>query len=248
MGKQFLTITVIIAATIFEVSIVNAQSMVNINFDAKTLEWLTANTATQETTNLLHNVQVDSIKKKQTRLMEFVTSIAVEKEMLAMTYKNVVGFKKESKYYKAMVAVGTDIVNHSASALSIVKQSKLPGKAIATIKISDLVAQAISLGKVFADIVANSEVDNPVNHPDATSGDKDKHNLLNRKERLQMANDILFRLKGIDHQLCYLIYLTKHAEWRDVLFHLDRKTFLNYITAHREINEIVNKWGRIEKQ
>lgn len=244
MGKQFLTI---IAATIFGVSIVNAQSMVNINFDAKTLEWLTANTATQETTNLLHNVQVDSIKKKQTRLMEFVTSIAVEKEMLAMTYKNVAGFKKESKYYKAMVAVGTDIVNHSASALSIVKQSKLPGKAIATVKISDLVAQAISLGKVFADIVANSEVENPVNLPGAASGDKDKHNLLNRNERLQMANDILFRLKGIDHQLCYLIYLTIHAEWRDTLFHLDRKTFLNYITAHREINEIVNKWGRIEK-
>ncbi len=112
------------------------------------------------------------------------------------------------------------------------------------LKVSDLVSQAISLGKAFADIVANSEVPNPIKHPDATSGDKDKYNLLNRYERLRMANDILFRLRRIDWSIRYLTYLCKTADVKDLLFQLDRKTYLNYIMTRININDMVRKWER----
>ncbi len=221
-----------------------AQDIVNINLDEKTLEQLTLNTSVQVATNELHNIQVDSIKKKQSKLLTLVSGIASEKELLIQTYQNVSGFKKESKYYLSMVATGTDIINHSSQAIDVINKSKWTGKVMMILKVSDLVSQAISLGKAFADIVANSEVPNPIKHPDATSGDKDKYNLLNRYERLRMANDILFRLRRIDWSIRYLTYLCKTADVKDLLFQLDRKTYLNYIMTRININDMVRKWER----
>lgn len=244
MGGKYL---ILIVCYIFCNAILFAQDIVNINLDEKTLEQLELNTAAQVATNTLHNIQVDSIKKKQSKLMAIVTGIAAEKELLIQTYQNVSGFKKESKYYLAMVSTGTDIINHSSQAIEVINKSKWTGKAKLIMNVSGLVTQAISFGKAFADIVANSTVPNPIKHPDATSGDKDKYNLLNRYERLRMANDILFRLRKIDWTIQYLTYLCKTADIKDLLFQLDRKTYLNYIMTRININDMVNKWNRIEK-
>ena len=244
MGKQLVTM---ILFTVFCHTYLYAQNIVNINLDEKTLEQLTLNTTAQIATNTLHNIQVDSIKKKQSKLMALVSGIASEKEMLIQTYQNVSGFKQESKYYLAMVATGTDIINHSSKAIEVINNSKWTGKATMILNVSNLVSQAISLGKAFADIVANSTVSNPIKHPDATSGDKDKYNLLNRYERLRMANDILHRLRSIDWNICYLTYLCRTSNLKDLLFHLDRQTYLSYIMTRININDMISKWDRVKK-
>lgn len=244
MGKSFIILSLF---AFFYIQCTDAQDIVNINLDEKTLEQLVENTATQEATNVLHNIQVDSIKQRQSRLSKLIAGIAAEKELLIQTYENVSGFKKESKYYLAMVSTGTDIINHSTKAIEVINKSKWTGKAKMIMNVSDLVTQAISFGKAFADIVANSTVPNPIKHPDSTAGDKDKYNLLNRHERLRMANDILFRLRKIDWTIQYLTYLCKTADLKDILFQLDRKTYLNYIMTRININDMVNKWNRIEK-
>ena len=108
MGKQLLALVILM---LLGKSILCGQDIVNINIDEQTLEQLMLNTAIQEASNKLHNIQVDSIKKKQSKLMTLVTGIAAEKELLVQTYENVKGFKQESKYYLAMVATGKNIAN-----------------------------------------------------------------------------------------------------------------------------------------
>lgn len=243
MGKRYLIVVLLI---LFCKDMLNSQITVNVNYDKKTLEQLTLNTSAQISTNTLHNNQVNSIKKKQSKLMTLVSGIAAEKELLIQTYQNVAGFRKESKYYIAMVATGADIVNHSSMAMEVINKSKWTGKTMMILNVSNLVTKAVSLGKAFADIVANSEVPNPIKHPDATSGDKDKHNLLNRYERLSMANDILFRLKEIDRSICYLTYLCKTCDVKDLVFQIDRESYLNYIMTNININDMISKWNRVK--
>lgn len=219
----------------------------NVNIDKQTFEQLSINVAAQITTNELHNRQVDSIKKKQSKLLALVEGIAGEKELIIQTYKNVSGFKKESKYYVAMVSTCGDIVKHSREAKDAINKSKWTGKARMIIDVSDLVTDAVSLGKAFADIVANSEVPNPLSFSTGSESGKDKHNLLNRHERLSMANDILFRLRKIDWTLRYLTYICKTASFNDLLFHLDRETYTTYIMTKINIGVMLNKWRRLEK-
>lgn len=222
-----------------------AYDIVNINYDKETLGQLTINTSAQVATNDLHNRQVDSIKQKQSKLLTIVTEIANQKLLIIQTYRNVTGFKKESKIYLAIAETGGDIIRHSQKAVSVINDSKFTGKAMAIIKVSDLVSQAISLGKAFSDIVADCEVPNPLNQSE--KGNKDKYNLLNRNERLYMANDILFRLRGIDQSLRFLIYLCKNSGWRDLIFHIDRKTYITYIVTKVNTKDIINKWERVNK-
>ena len=240
MGRQHIIITFFAFLANLQVL---AYDFVNVNFDKQTIEWVTLNTATQAATNKLHNDQVDSIKQRQSRLMTLVTGIAAEKELLVQTYKNVSGFKKESKYYIAIAKTSADIISHSAQAVETIENSKLAGKAMAIVNVSQLVTQAVSLGKAFSDIVANCEVPNPL---DQKTGNKDKHNLLNRHERLRMANDILFRLRGIDQALRYITYLARSSGWKDLLFQLDRKTYITYVMTNINTNDIISKWQRIQ--
>lgn len=245
MGKKILKTMVLALLVLMCCDNLLAQDVVNINIDEQTFTQLSLNTGVQIATNELHNRQVDSIKQKQSRLMTLVTEIAAQKGLLIQSYKNVSGFKKESKYYIAIAKTGADIIKHSALAVETIEKAKLEEKAMAVLKVSDLVSQAISLGKAFADIVADCEVPNPLKQNE--KGKKDKYNLLNRHERLYLANDILFRLRSIDHSLCYLIYLTKNAGWKDLLFHLDRKTYITYIMTRVNTNDIINKWERVKK-
>lgn len=244
MGKQLLTL---IFLTFFVHNIINAQSYVNINIDKKTIEQVATNTGVQTATNTLHNNQIDSIKKKQSKLLTLVTGIAAEKELLIQTYQNVSGFKQESKYYQMITATGMDIINHSSQAIEEINKSKLTGKVTAIMNVSGLVSKAIGLGKAFADIVANSEVPNPIKHPDATSGDKDKYNLLNRHERISMANDILMRLRTIDRSICYLIWLSRTSTLTDIIRNIDRESYINYIMMNVNTNEIIRKWEKVKK-
>lgn len=242
MGKHCLTTTAILV--FFSLSMA-AYDVVQINNDKKTLEQLTINTAAQVATNDLHNRQVDSIKKKQTKLLEAVSAIAAEKELIIQTYKNVSGFKKESKYYVTIAKTGLDILKHSEEAIDAIEKSKLAAKAMATVKVADLIMQATSLGKAFADIVADCEVPNPLNQTETSH--KDKLNLLNRHERLYMANDILMRLRSIDNAIRLVTYYAMTSNWKNLLFHLDRKTFTTYIMTQVNTDDMIRKWERVKK-
>jgi len=246
MGKLRMTIVLFLMSCVF---VGNAQT---INYDQKTLEALLANIAADKLINEECLRVNDTIKQRQSRLAELVDIIAANKELWSMTYKNIKGFKEESKYYKAIVNIGADIVRHSGQAYDALQSSKLPGKIMAESKIALLVTDAVSLGKAFADIVANGTVALPIKHPNDdgkvdNSKRGDSHNYLNRRERLKMANDIFSRLKHIDRLLRQVIYYSKASTYLDVLKRIDRKGYLKAVQLKRESHNIADKWNKLTK-
>lgn len=225
-----------------------AYDYIQYNTDKKTIEQVGINTATQTLYNELQNQQVDSIKARQTKLAELLGFISTNKVLLRETYKNVAGFKKESRIYISIYNVGCNIIKHSGDAIVAVNKSKLTGKAISVIRIGSLVTDAVNLGKLFADIVSNGKVENPIEDPNAlTKSNSDGPNLLNRHDRLKMAYSILGKLCEIDRKLVNLTYVCRFASADRLLREIDRESYINMLTAKRHMNSVIASWNSLKK-
>lgn len=226
-----------------------AFAQVQENTDTKTIEQVMINTAIQKGVEAYHNQQVDTIKKKQEKLMGLTMSLATYKELLKLTLENAKGFGVESGIYKSIVATSIEIVSNATKATNAVMKTNLTGKAITAAKIYGLLTEAAHLGNLFFSIVTNAEVPNPLKSkmPGAEAPKKEKLNLLNRYERLDMALKIQSDLKRINHELVMVIYYCSYNSFSDLLIHLDVKTWRNYHYANFKYRDIINQWNSLSK-
>lgn len=245
MGRLMMILACI--AISFLSGICNAQ-VAKINLDQKTILQVEANTTAIITQEEIHNLVVDSIKEKQSKLSELLVWIAENRRWHQEALKNIKGWGEESKIYKKMYSVGCDIVFDSARAISLIGKSNLTQKAVASIQVAKLVTSAISTGKVFADIVTNSTVRNPVQTEDSDKkkGEGDKHNLLNRDERVTMANKLLDELKEIDRQLMLICYMAKYSTLDDLIRSIDCQTWYSMVWGKLTAKEIIRKWNGLK--
>lgn len=137
-------------------------SLVQVNTDKETIEAVMANIAAEQLFLQSQNKIVDSIRVKQNKLAELLGEMATYKMAVLKTYQSIQDFKQESAFYTRIVRVGIDIVNHSAEAFNEIRNSKLAGKINASRKVTSLIADAVSLGQTFADVVANGKVEHPM--------------------------------------------------------------------------------------
>lgn len=225
------------------------SAYVQINTDTKTIAAVEANTAAEVAALELQNNMVESIKKKQTKLGELLGEMALYKGLIRETQKNIDGFKTESAYYKSIVKTGYNIINHAAEAYNEISKSKLISKVNASLKVANLLTDAVSLGQAFADIVANGKVQHPMKDVEgANSGKGDGANLLNRHERLILANDILYRMRAIDRDLWSIAWTARTSTATDLIRKVDRKGYFKAIQAKYEINSIISQWNRLSKK
>lgn len=245
MGKLKLIVFIV-----FVFSMLNAQSAwLQINTDYKTIEAVNANTAAALAEMELQNNMVDSIKKKQLKLGELLGEMSMYKGFIRDTQKNINGFKAESAYFKSIVRTGCNIVNHATEAYSEINRSKLVSKINASLKVASLITDAVSLGQAFADIVANGKVQHPMKEVEgAKSGKGDGANLLNRHERLKLANDILYRMRMIDRDLWAIAWTARTSTATDLIRKVDRKGYFKAIQAKYEIKSIISQWDRLSKK
>ncbi|MCM1491092.1 MAG: hypothetical protein NC095_09750 [Muribaculum sp.] len=243
MGR--LRLIAIVSAMLFLFQNMLAYDMVQINTDEKTIKAVTANTVAIEIASASQDSIVSSINEKQQKMAKLLGELMAYKELTLATLKNVKGFKKESQYYKHMVSVGADIMRHSAEAYTLLSGANFIGKATGLINVSNLVVDAVGLGKVFADIVTNSSVKNPLDEAGKSEGDG--HNLLNRHERLMLADNILVKLRKIDRDLQRIAWYAKTASLNDLIRHLDHKTYLTMWNMKWDANVIMKKWDKLTK-
>lgn len=230
-------------------SALGAFSQVNTNIDVKTLEQVMLNSALQEGVEYLHNEQVDSIKKKQERLLGLATSLAGLKDLFMITLDNARGFGTESGIYRSIVTTSLSIVTRAGQATKAIADSNLAGQAIASIKVYGLLTEAAHLGNLFFNIVTNATVENPLKSkmPGSESSRKDGLNLLNRHERLYMALKISMELKKIDHELVMICYYCKYNSLSALLLNVDRETWVNYHYTNFSAKQLINKWNELVK-
>lgn len=218
-----------------------------INTDIKTIKQVEINTAAIAAEEKAHNDQVDSIKKKQNRLMGIITGITVNREMFHEVKKNVKGFGTESKIYKRMYTVSGEILANSVKAIGLVKKSKLVQKAVALSAVYEVVTKAIQTGQMFSDIVTNSKVENPIKRPGyaVPKSKGDGVNLLNRDERLALANNLLYKLEELNRQLYRICVLAKYSTVRDLVALIDAKSWYKYLAAKSTCNDLIDKWNAL---
>mgnify|MGYP001148686880 CR=1 FL=1 len=224
-----------------------AKAWVKYNIDAKTIKQVLLNTSMQEGVELLHNQQVDTIRKRQNRLMALTTTLATQKELYMRSMENAEGFGAESGIYRSIVRSSINIANNSALAVKAVMKTNLTGKAIVITRIGGIVTEAAHLGNLFFNIVNNARLSNPLigTLTGAESPKKDNLNLLNRYERLKMAMDIAIELKKIDRQMTMLLYYCRYNSLSDLLMHMDRETWVNYIYANFTSKHLIEQWNSL---
>lgn len=217
------------------------------NYDLKTLAQVQTNIASQKTVEYLHTQTVDTIRKKQNKLLALAGSLATYKTVFNMTLENASGFGVESGIYKSIVSTCEDIVIHSGLATEALWKTNFTGKAIGVIRIAEMVTEAAHLGNTFFAIVTNGTVKNPLKGKMDGAADvkKDEINLLNRYERLRMALSINMQLKDINTKLILLTYLSQHNSLNSLLLAIDRKTWITYHYSKNSTNNIINGWNKL---
>lgn len=231
----------------------NASGYVQFNFDYKTLAQLEANILGQTAANELQNAEVDSILGKHVRLAAIVTGILGERQLLVSSCQNVKSFKEESGYYKRIAKLASEIITESEKAVSSVCKSNLTQKANALLQIGNFVTKAVGCGNVFYKIATNAKVKNPFNEYSGQyqNNNKEKkndgYNLLDRRKRLTLVNQIIAQLADIKHSITRIRWAADFSTAVDVCRNIDRTGYIKGLALEYKMNEIIGQWKQLKK-
>lgn len=217
-------------------SVTQAQRLVS--NDVKTTKAVTENTAAQVAIEKIHNLELDSVMKKQKKIAEYTAKMAVIKDLYRASMQNVEGFGQETQIYKEIVAQATDIFVNLPIATA--ELSKQPLSIITTLKeVQGIGFEAQSLVRAFVKIVNNGKVSFKMKNL-SIAGSDDGYNYINRTDRMIMANDILTRLTDINYKIQGLIYLARFCNGlSDLIYTLDVDTWCAYFDGKNRIENII---------
>ena len=209
----------------------NIQAGWRVVIDRKTTAAVVSNAASQKLIEDKHNGRLDSIKSKQEKLMKYTATMASIKELYQLSMQNITGFGEESKYYGEIVSLTAGIFKDVPIVLK--QLGKSPGKnyVVCLNEMTNLVSETEGLVHDFVDIVNNGKIRNPLGTA-KEDGKDDGYNLLNRYERLTMANKIYSRLLEIHGN-----------SWGDVLMAIDVESWAAYITARNSVDGLIDNWN-----
>lgn len=217
-------------------SVTQAQRLVH--NDVKTTKAVTENTVAQVAIEKIHNLELDSVMKKQKKIAEYTAKMAVIKDLYRASMQNVEGFGQETQIYKEIVAQATDIFVNLPIATA--ELSKQPLSIITTLKeVQGIGFEAQSLVRAFVKIVNNGKVSFKMKNL-SIAGSDDGYNYINRTDRMIMANDILTRLTDINYKIQGLIYLARFCNGlSDLIYTLDIDTWCAYFDGKNRIENII---------
>lgn len=221
------------------------SAQLRINTDLETIEQVIKNTAWIESAEWEHNNLLDSINAKQDEIVLLTAALMEYRNLHKKTLENTKGFESESMYYKEIVNSSIDIADLFTKALSAIKDTKLLNKANAVLAATDLLSQAVNCGNDFVNIVSNGNVIHPLQSKniDGIALRSDGANLLDRYERLTMANQIATDLRKIKAQLNRIIFLCSYGDWGYLIQEIDAKTYYSMFQGKAIADQIIRRWN-----
>lgn len=214
--------------------------------DKKTTAAVMSNAASQKLIEDRHNGRLDSINTKQEKLMKYTATMASIKELYQLSMQNITGFGEESRYYGEIVSLTASIFKDVPIVLK--QLGKSPGKnyVVCLNEMTNLVSETQGLVHDFVNIVNNGKVRNPLDTA-KDDGKDDGYNLLNRYERLTMANKIYSRLLEIHYKLEVMVMMCQFGNnWGDVLIAIDVESWAAYITAQNSVDGLIDNWNSLD--
>lgn len=217
-------------------------SQYRVVIDPKTIEQVGINTASQKAIEGEHNKRLDSIASKQQKLEQYTISMATIKEMYKLTMENVSGFGPESKYYVEIGRCGLDIILDVPELIKVVDNARFTNKMLCLNELGDIVTETQQLVGDFVNIVNNAKVKNPLKGHAVAETKSDGYNLLDRYERLTLANRIYSDLMNIRYKVLGMMAMARYATMNDLFFAIDPEGWANVVVMTNQVNSLVYDW------
>ena len=211
--------------------------------DKNCVKVVTSNTASQKLIENQHNQRLDSIASKKKKVELYSVSMATIKELYKLTMENVSGFGTESRYYKEIGSCAFDILKDVPELIKIVNQAKFTNKLYCLTELGGLVMETQQLVGNFVNIVNNAKVQNPLKGQGTAEKKNDGYNLLDRYERLTLANTIYTGLMEIRYKVKGMMLMAQYATVNDLFFAIDPEGWANIVTMKNQVGGLIRDWN-----
>ena len=214
--------------------------------DPHCLKAVSTNLATQKAIEGQHNHRLDSIASKKKRLELYTVSMATIKELYKVTLENVKGFGTESKYYTEIGRCAYDIILDVPELVKTVNKAKFSNKLMCLNELGNLVVETQQLVGDFVNIVNNARIPNPLQGQATAKKKDDGYNLLDRYERLTLANSIYTDLMNIRYKVEGMMMMAQYATLNDLFFSIDPEGWVNVVTMKNHVGGLVRDWNGLK--
>lgn len=211
--------------------------------DKNCIKVVAANTASQKLIEDGHNRQLDSIASKKQKVELYTVSMATIKELYKLSMENISGFGTESLYYKEIGSCAFDILKDVPELVKTVNKAKFTNKLYCLTELGGLVAETQQLVGNFVNIVNNAKVRNPLKGQATAEKKDDGYNLLDRYERLTLANRIYTDLMEIRYKVEGMMLMAQYATANDLFFAIDPEGWANVVTMQNQVGGLVRDWN-----
>lgn len=211
--------------------------------DKNCVKVVTSNTASQKLIEDQHNQRLDSITAKKKKVELYSVSMATIKELYKLTMENVSGFGTESRYYKEIGSCAFDILKDVPELIKTVNQAKFTNKLYCLTELGGLVMETQQLVGNFVNIVNNAKVQNLLKGQGTAEKKNDGYNLLDRYERLTLANSIYTGLMEIRYKVEGMMLMAQYATVNDLFFAIDPEGWANIVTMKNQVGGLIRDWN-----
>lgn len=212
--------------------------------DPQTIATVTANLASQTAIENEHNIRLDSIASKQQAIEMYTVNMATIAEVYQITMENIKGFGVESRYYTEIGRCAIGIVNDVPELVKAVKESKWNNKILCMTELTGIVNKTQQLVTDFVNIVNNGKVSNPLkSKATGDSGKNDGYNLLDRYQRLSIANRIYTDLLELRYKIQAMTAMAQYATMQDLFFKIDPEGWANVMVMQNAVSGLINSWN-----
>ena len=194
-----------------------------------------ANMASQKLIEGQHNRRLDSIASKKQKVELYTVSMATIKELYKLSMENISGFGTESLYYKEIGTCAFDILKDVPELVSTVGRAKFANKLLCLNELGNLVAETQQL--------VGDKVQNPLKGEATAERKSDGYNLLDRYERLTLANRIYTDLTKIRYKVEGMMLMAQYATADDLFFAIDPEGWANVVTMKNRVGNLVRSWN-----
>ena len=211
--------------------------------DKNCIKVVSSNLASQKLIEGQHNQRLDSIAEKKKKVELYTVSMATIKELYKVTMQNVSGFGTESKYYKEIGLCAYGILKDVPELIKTVSKAKFSNKLLCLNELGNLVTETQQLVGNFVNIVNNAKVQNPLKGQGTAERKSDGYNLLDRYERLSLANRIYTDLMEIRYKVEGMMLMAQFATANDLFFAIDPEGWANVVTMKNQVGGLIQDWN-----
>lgn len=232
----------LILAVVAFVATVQCHAGWRVVIDPKTITVVGANTAAQKLIEDAHNKRLDSIMHKKQQLEKYTISMATIKELYKTSMENISGFGTESMYYKEISACAIDILADVPTLVKTVSKAKFHRQLLCYGELTGITMETRQLVKDFINIVNNAKVKNPLSNKKPSDKENDGYNLLDRYERLTLANRIYTRLMEIRYKVDGMMAMAQYATLNDLCFAIDPTSWASAVAMNNHVDMFIRNW------